>query len=203
VIRIIGYMDSPFVRRVAVSARFLGVPYTHEELSIFRDFDKFRQINPLVKVPTVVCEDGQVLVDSTLIIDYLEHLSGKSLLPEDSAARRNALRVIGIALVAGEKVAQLIYEKKQRPEDLQHGPWIERLGQQLAGAVDLLEEAVGNGEEWLADGDMCQADITTAIMWRFIQHILPEQIVAGAFPGLVTHSARAEAHAHFVACPLS
>jgi glutathione S-transferase len=202
-LRIIGYMDSPFVRRVAISARFLGVPYAHEELSIFRDFDKFQQINPLVKVPTVIAADGQVLVDSTLIIDYLEHLSGKSLMPEDSAARCNALRVIGIGLVAGEKVAQLIYETRQRPEEFQHGPWIERLDQQLAGAVELLEQAVGNGDEWLAGGDLGQADITTAIMWRFVQHILPEQFVAGAYPGLVTHSARAEAHPHFVACPLS
>ena len=61
--KLIGYMDSPFVRRVAVTARFLGLPYEHRELSIFRDFEEFRAINPLVKVPTFICDDGQLLVD--------------------------------------------------------------------------------------------------------------------------------------------
>ena len=82
-IQLIGYLDSPFVRRVAISLKFLGVEYEHRELSIFRDFEEFRAINPLVKVPTLVLDDNQVLVDSTLIIDYLENrptlgLAGKN-----------------------------------------------------------------------------------------------------------------------------
>ena len=59
--QLIGYMDSPFVRRVAVSAQFLGIPYEQRELSIFRDFDEFSAINPLVKVPTLICDNGEVL----------------------------------------------------------------------------------------------------------------------------------------------
>lgn len=202
-IRLIGYMDSPFVRRVAISARYLGVPFAHEELSIFRNYDEFRDINPLVKVPTVVCEDGQVLVDSTLIIDYLEQMSGKSLLPADHAARTSALRILGVALVAGEKAVQLIYETGHRPEQYQYAPWIDRVSQQLSGAVDLLEEAVGKGEEWFVPGEIGQADITTAIIWRFIQNVEAERIVADRYPGLVAFSARAEALPHFIACPLS
>ena len=52
--QLIGYLDSPFVRRVAISMQFLGIDYQHRELSIFRDFDEFSTINPLVKVPTLV-----------------------------------------------------------------------------------------------------------------------------------------------------
>lgn len=78
---LIGMLDSPFVRRVAVTAQFLGIPYAHNPLSIFKGYDEFRKVNPLVKVPTLVCDDGQMLVDSTLIIDYLESscVNGKSL----------------------------------------------------------------------------------------------------------------------------
>ena len=61
--------------RVAVMAQFFGVEYEHVELSVFRDFDEFRKINPVVKVPTWVCDDGQVLVESGLIIDYLESVN--------------------------------------------------------------------------------------------------------------------------------
>ncbi len=56
--QLIGYVDSPFVRRVAVTARLLGVTLERRELSIFRDFEEFSEINPLVKVATLVCDDG-------------------------------------------------------------------------------------------------------------------------------------------------
>jgi glutathione S-transferase len=189
---LIGYMDSPFVRRVAVSARFLGIPYEHRELSIFRDFDEFQTINPLVKVPTFVCDGGQILVDSTLIIDYLESVAGKSLLPDNETDRIGALNVIGTALVAMEKAAQLIYETRQRPEERQHQPWIERLEKQLFGALGLMETRIGDGSGWLFGDDISQADITTAIAWRFVRHSMSSRVSEGDYPGLVAFSLRAE-----------
>ncbi|RLA31253.1 MAG: glutathione S-transferase [Gammaproteobacteria bacterium] len=203
--QLIGYMDSPFVRRVAVTAEFLGIPYEHRELSIFRDFEEFSAISPLVKVPTLVCDSGEVLVESTLIIDYLESLAGadKTLLPQVGEDRIRALQIIGIALVANEKVAQIIYEIKQRPVELQHPPWIERLEQQLRGAIELLHAAVGDGDAWFFESGISQADITAAITWRFIQRIVADKISADDYPGLVEFSARAEALTEFSACPLS
>ena len=59
--QLIGYLDSPFVRRVAITMQCLGVDYPHRELSIFRDFEEFSTINPMVKVPTTVLDDGQIL----------------------------------------------------------------------------------------------------------------------------------------------
>ena len=202
-IKLIGFMDSPFVRRVGVSAQFLGVAFEHQELSIFRNFDEFRKINPLVKVPTVICDNGQLLVESTLIIEHLEAVSGKTLMPADSGDRVAALGYTGTALVAMEKVAQLIYEKKLRPEELQQARWIERLEQQLTGAAAMMEESVGDGGAWYFGDEICQADITVAIAWRFIQHVVPQTVSAEDFPGLVQLSTRAEALPQFVACPLS
>jgi len=203
--QLIGYMDSPFVRRVAVTAEFLRLPYEHRELSIFRELEEFSAISPLVKVPTLVCDNGEILVESTLIVEYLESLAGadKTLSPQVGDDRIKALQIIGIALVANEKVAQLIYETKRRPAELQHPPWIERLEGQLRGAVDLLETEVGDGDSWLFASGVSQADITAAIAWRFVQHILAEKIPANDYPGLVNFSSRAEALAEFIACPLS
>ncbi|MGI9204913.1 MAG: glutathione S-transferase family protein [Woeseiaceae bacterium] len=201
--QLVGFMDSPFVRRVAITARFLGQAYEHRELSIFRDVDEFRKFNPLVKVPTLVCDDGQTLVDSTLIIDYLESRAGRSLLPSGGADRVTALHIIGIALVAMEKVVQIIYETRQRPTELQHQPWIERVLQQLNGALDLLEAAVGDGSAWLVGREITQADISVAVGWRFVTHTLPEHVSADTYPGLRTFSSRAEALAEFRVCPLT
>ena len=202
--QLIGFMDSPYVRRVGVTAQFLGIPYEHRELSIFREYDEFRRINPLVKVPTLICDDGQVLVDSTLIIEYLESLAGgKRMMPADEGNYIRALNVIGTALVAMEKVVQLIYELKHRPEEVRHQPWIDRVRQQLGEAVTILEQAVGDGSGWLFDDEVTQPDISTAITWSFIQLHFPETIGEADFPGLVRFSARAEALPEFEACPLS
>jgi len=201
---LIGMLDSPFVRRVAVTAQFLELAYDHKPLSIFHDYDRFRGVNPLVKVPTLVCDDGEMLVDSTLIIEYLESLcaNGRRLVPNSRADRTRALQVVGVSLVAMEKVVGLIYERTQRPKELQHAPWIERLDQQLRSALDQLQTFVDGGSGWLFGADLMQADISSAVAWRFVQHALPRRIAAADYPGLVAFSARAEALPEFMACPL-
>ena len=201
--QLIGYMDSPFVRRVAVTAQFLGIEYEHRELSVFRDFEELRAINPLVKVPTLICDDGQLLVDSALIIDYLESLAGRGkLMPSDEAGYISALNVIGTALMANEKVVQLIYELRQRPEEKQFQGWIDRLQTQLDGALTILEEHVGDGSTWLFGDAVSQADITVAIAWSFVQLSFPDLFPASGYPGLMAFAARAEELPEFRACPI-
>ena len=206
--QLIGYLDSPFVRRVAITMKFLGIEYQHRELSIFRDYDEFRTINPMVKVPTLVLEDGRVLGDSTLIIDYLEFkVAGRSLMPADKDGYLEALRHIGTALVAMEKVAQLVYETSQRPENLQHGPWINRLEQQLEGAAGMMESAVSTGvnqeHQWLHGNELTQADISIAVAWRFMMFTERVMLQPDNYPALVAFSARAEVLPEFSACPLT
>ena len=200
---LIGYMDSPYVRRVAITAQFLGIPYTHRELSVFRDYDELRKINPQVKVPTVVCDDGQFLMDSTLIIDYLVSRSGsEAFMPSDEANYIHALNLIGTALVVMEKAVQLVYELKHRPEELRYPDWIDRVTEQMNSALGMLETAVGDGTAWLHGNEPMQADINAAIAWRFTQLHFPDRASAEDYPGLVALSARAEALPEFQACPI-
>jgi len=202
--QLIGMLDSPFVRRVAVTMRLLDVEYEHRPLSIFKTYDEFRTVNPLVKVPTLVCEDGEMLIDSSLIIDHLESLAGRSLMPEQAEDRRRALQLIGVSLIAMEKVAQRIYELKLRPEEFQYAPWLERVNEQLASALDWLEESVAGLDDgkWLFGNELTQADITIAIAWCFVHHAAPSEARPEARPALVAFSARAEALPEFQACPL-
>jgi len=188
--------------------QFLSLKYTHRELSIFRNYDEFRAINPMVKVPTLLLDDGQVLGDSTLIIDYLQsQLARRCLMPTGQEQYLLALQYIGSALVGMEKVAQLVYETSQRPENLQHGPWINRLEQQLEGAAGLMESHVTtglkSGKDWLFGDEMTQADISIAVAWRFMQHIERVNLKPEDYPVLVAFSARAELLPEFMACPVS
>jgi glutathione S-transferase len=103
--RLIGMLDSPYVRRAAISMRLLGLRFEHQSLSVFRTFAEFRAINPVVKAPTLVADDGTVLMESTLIIDYAETLARpRSLVPLDPPARLRDLRLTGLALAACEQL---------------------------------------------------------------------------------------------------
>ena len=61
--RLIGMLDSPYVRRVAIALDCLGIPFTHESVSVFSTFEQFRSINPVVKAPTLVCDDGELIAE--------------------------------------------------------------------------------------------------------------------------------------------
>ena len=204
---LIGMLDSPFVRRVAITMQMLGLDYRHRPLSIFNSFDEFRIVHPLVKVPTLVCDDGEMLVDSTLIIEHLESLVApdKSLIPKDASLRRTALQQIGEALVGMEKVVQIIYEKGQRPSELRHAPWLKRLELQLVSAAGLMEAsveaAIEGGNDWLGGAEPLQADITTAVAWDFIQRVTSRTVRPTDHPYLVDYSEQAEALPAFLACP--
>lgn len=193
--RLIGMLDSPYVRRVAVSLKLMAIPFELEQISVFRGFAQFEAINPVVKAPTLVTDDGLVLMDSTLILDHAERLSGpdRSLMPGGGRARDEALRVIGLALAANEKAVQIVYERNLRPAEKQHQPWFDRVRGQLLNAFGVLEKEMARQSGWFGGGRILQPDVTVAVAWRFARFVAPEIVVEGEFPRLAAHSARAEA----------
>ena len=202
--QLIGMLDSPYVRRVAISMKQMGLPFEHRSISVFRHMPEFQKINPMVKAPTLVCDDGEILMDSTLIIDYVESLvaAGNRLMPDGEKSRRLALRNIGVALVACEKTVQRYYELGMRPADKQHAPWLERVSEQMRTAFDELEKIVGAAQPWLHGERLLQDDLTIAVAWRFAQFIMPDALEGTRYPGLAVFSARAEALPEFVFTPL-
>lgn len=198
--RLIGMLDSPYVRRVAISMKLMGIAFTNEQISLFRNFDEFRAINPVVKAPTLVTDDGTVLMDSGLILEYLERLAGpqRSLMPAAAPEHVEALRVIGLQLAAYEKSVQIIYEHNHRPPEKWHQPWLDRVQGQLLAAYGELEKAMARHSGWFGGDRVMQADVTVAVGWRFMQHEVPEIVTPKAFPKLAAHSARAEALPAFI-----
>lgn len=202
--KLIGMLDSPYVRRVAISARYLGIDLEHESVSVFRHFEHFQKINPVVKAPTLVLDDGEVLMDSTLIIDYLEALAGpgKSLMPGDLKQRLRALRLIGMGLAACEKSVQLYYERNLRPADIQYQPWVERVEGQLAAAYSSLERELE--KQPLANGALIGQDgITLAVAWSFTNLVVPDQVDAEQFPRIAEFTAQAEKLEAFISTPIT
>jgi glutathione S-transferase len=203
-IRLIGMMDSPYVRRTAISLDFMAIPFKSERISVFRQYETFASINPVVKTPTLVTEDGMVLMDSSLILDYIGRLvpPERRLTPFGVAEYARAQRIIGLALAACDKTVQIVYERALRPAEKQHQPWLDRVRSQVLSAYDLLERELGTGEDWLFGSRPLQADITAAVAWRFTGYTISDVVTAGDYPALCRFSERAEALPEFVAWPL-
>ena len=199
--QLIGMLDSPYVRRTAIALDVLGIPFRHKAVSVLRQFDEFAAINPVVKAPTLVLDDGSVLMESALIVDYAETLAGRSLLPADLAARLRALRAIGPALAACEKTVQIIYEHRLRPPEKQHQLWLDRVQGQLFAALRLLE--ADTGTDGFDAEALDQPAITAAVTWSFVRHAVPELVAPDAFPQLAAWAARAEALPVFLRYPLA
>jgi glutathione S-transferase len=201
-VKLVGMLDSPFVRRVAISLQRLGLPFEHESLSVFRTFARFQQVNPVVKAPTLICDDGEVLMDSTLILQYAERLSSpRTLMPWDTQEFEHSLRVIGLALAACEKSAQIVYEHGLRPPEKVHEPWLKRVTGQLLAAYDALEVEVARHPLAVTSSTVNQAGISAAVAWHFTQQVLPEVVPTAGYPSLVAHSTQAEALPQFRAAP--
>ena len=190
--KLIGMLDSPYVRRTAISLKLLGLPFEHASVSVFRHFEQFQTINPVVKAPTLVCDDGTVLMDSTLIIDYAEAVAGRSLLPAPIAARQRELRAIGLALAACEKAVQIVYEHNLRPAEKVHAPWVDRVQGQLLAAVEALETEWKETPLPIEASALTQAGVTVAVAWSFIQLMVPDRVPAADYPRLVAYAMAAE-----------
>jgi len=150
---LIGMFDSPFVRRVAISLKLMELPFEHANWSIGRDFDRIREYNPLGRVPTLVTDDGESLVESGAILDYLDELAGpeRALVPSSGPERRRALNLMAMATGAAEKGVLQIYERVFRPEDKRHAPWVNRCHAQMSGSLAAVDRQLGERgvSQWL------------------------------------------------------
>jgi glutathione S-transferase len=193
---LIGMFDSPFVRRVAITMKLMDIPFEHANWSIGRDFDSIREYNPLGRVPTLVTEEGEKLLESAAILDYLDERAGagRALLPSSGPERRHALNLMAMATGAAEKGVAQIYERVFRPEDKRHAPWVDRCHAQMCGALAAIDRHLGERglSQWLVGKRMTQADITCACVFTFLDDALRVGSDAVMFSSLATLAARCE-----------
>jgi glutathione S-transferase len=197
---LIGMFDSPFVRRVAVSMNVLKMPFEHRNWSVGKDFKQIQQFNPLGRVPTLVPENGEALMESSAILDYLDECAGpeRALTPRTGKERRETLRMMAIATGAAEKGVAQVYETVFRPPEKHHRPWTDRCNTQMhAGLAELDRAAMVRAGSWLVGDRMSQADITATRAYTFLVETPAADCAASRYPGLAAIAARCEALPEF------
>ena len=192
---LIGQYDSPFVRRVAIAMRLYGIAFEHRPWSTFGDADKIAPYNPLRRVPTLVLDDGEALIESAMILDYLDDRVG----PEKAMiarARRGAAAAFADLRARDRASAtrrvSLLYERVLR-KDKQLDLWVERCRSQISGVLEVLEKerAAVKTPYWFGES-IGHADIAVACVLRFTGEAHPALFDA-RYPALKAHSARCEA----------
>ncbi|MHC2255897.1 glutathione S-transferase [Bradyrhizobium embrapense] len=190
---LIGQYDSPFVRRTAIALRLYGLPFEHRPWSTFGDAEKVAAYNPLRRVPTLVLDDGEALIESSAILDYLDELVGpeRAMIERSGPERRRHLRITALATGLADKAVSLVYERVLRKEQLKL--WVERCQAQIAGVLAVLERerAAVPSPYWLGDR-IGHADIAVACALRFTGEAHPHLFDA-RYPALKAHVARCEA----------
>jgi glutathione S-transferase len=191
---LIGQYDSPFVRRVAVALNLYGIAYEHRPWSVFGDGDKIAAFNPLRRVPTLVLDDGEALIESAAILDALDQLVGpdRALIAASGGARRQALKVAALAAGLADKAVSLVYERAIHARDTPL--WRERCQAQIAGALQALEadRASRPGPWWFGER-IGHADIAAACVLRFLGEAHPDVLGPDRWPSLAAHAGAAEA----------
>lgn len=189
---LIGQYDSPFTRRVGIALTLYDLPFEHRPWSVFGDADRIRALNPLVRVPTLVLDDGFVLTDSAAILDHLDSLvpEDRALMPRAEPARHRVLKVTTLAMGLAEKAVSLFYERVFHPRV--SPDWAARLQSQLGGVLAALEDdrAARPGHFWF--DRLSHADIALACALRFAAEAHPGLVQGLALPHLLNHAARME-----------
>lgn len=191
---LIGQYDSPFVRRVAIALRLYAIPFTHNRWSAFGDAGKLREVNPLIRVPTLVLDDGEVLTDSHMILDYLDGIVAPeaAMFPRTEPERHRHLAVAALATGLGDKCVSLFYEG--RLHDRVSDVWVARCRAQIAAVMARLEADRGarSAAYWFGDR-IGHADIAVACVLGFGSAAVPDAVRMDRHPALQAHCARCEA----------
>ncbi len=191
---LIGQYDSPFVRRVGIALTLYGLPFEHKPWSTFGDADKIAPYNPLRRVPTLVLDDGEALIESTAILDHLDEVAGPAaaLIAQHGPERRRALKVCALGTGLADKSVSLFYERLLHPQTSQ--AWIDRCVAQIGDVLGVLEqERAGNTQPFWFGPKIGHPDIAVACALRFLSEAHAGLFDRRRYPALAAHAARCEA----------
>lgn len=194
---LVGQYDSPYVRRVAISLLALGVPFERDTRSVFGDFDSMRKTNPLGRIPSLILDDGETLIDSAAILDHIDETVGpaRALCPTLGAERRDALQRIALACGVIDKIGGgRNYELMIRPSQYRWPVWLDRVTTQGMGALAAL-----NTLPWSSEKTLDQAQITTGCAVDYVAVTAPDLMPKGRYAALDDLVARLRKRPEFMA----
>src|SRR5471032_504134 len=168
---LIGVNRSPYTRRVAITLQHYGMPYETRDLTGFDNWEELKITNPLGRIPALILDDGEALVDSAAIVDHLDErrreLQGpeSALVPPSGAGRRAVLRLASLMMGACDKGLHAAYERNHHPPEKVHLPWINDCKMRMTNALKAVD-TIAEPDRYLLLDRLTHADVTAFIAER-------------------------------------
>jgi glutathione S-transferase len=196
--KLIGVNRSPYTRRVAITLTVLGVPYEQRCVSGFGNRDEVRGHNPVGRIPALVLDDGETLIDSGAIVDHLDEAYGgeRPTIPRAGSERRAVLRLAAMMMGACDKGLQAAYHRNHTPAEKRHQPWVDDCTAQMVHALGAVDAMVDPVAPYLLLGRLTQADITAFVAERLARFGLNVD-TATQMPRLYAHARKLGEEAAF------
>lgn len=201
--KLLGSLASPYVRKVRVVLAEKKLDYRLELLDVWQDKTAISAANPLGKVPCLVLDDGAALVDSRVIVEYLDTLSPVGKLIPGVGRERAEVRTWE-ALADGVLDAAVLVRLENvfagRSPEQRSEAWIERqLGKVWAG-LDAMSVGLGKKNYFAGTGiHISLADIAVGCALGWLAFRFPELDWQSKYPNLAQLLERLEARPSFAA----
>ena len=158
--------QSQYVRKVMATAIETGML---DRIELIKDKKDLEKHNPLLKRPTLISDDGDPILDSPVICEYIDSLAGNKIIPKSGRARWKALTQEALADGAMEAAGGIQHDK-QYHKGHESKEWHERQMLKVTQSLDAFEEQAASGDL----GDVTIGTLTVAIMLGYFdfRHIV-------------------------------
>ena len=132
---------SPYSAKVRMAAHLAGIPFESIVVNTSAEPEELISANPLGKIPTLISPEGKAIFDSRVITQYLNRVSGQKLFPRNAEKRLDAERYEAAADGLCDVLLAHVYERRMRPEDKVHQPWLDLQWRKAERTLDFLNDA--------------------------------------------------------------
>lgn len=196
---LVGMLDSPFVRRVAIVLRRYGFCFENLPLMTVGNATEFAAYSPLKRAPTLILPSGHVLFDSQLIVDHLDEMvtPGQSLLPTSSDERLLCRAMLGIIAGIADKSVSGVYEHVFHTPEQRSARLLERIKGQICDSLSWLEERAPS-DAFLFGEHLSHADVLLGTALCFAREAHPHLFQLSTYPLVASWYERVTALPDFV-----
>ncbi|MYM40451.1 glutathione S-transferase N-terminal domain-containing protein [Duganella qianjiadongensis] len=182
--KLIGSLASPYVRKVRVVLAEKKLDYQFVLENVWAADTTIDQLNPLGKVPSLIMEDGDVLIDSRVMVEYLDTLTPVcKLLPPNGRERADIKCWEALADGVLDAAILVRLERTQRPPELQSEQWIERQMRKVHKGLEVVAARLGESP-YCAGIHYSLADVAVGCMLGWLSFRFPEIDWRGSHPNL-------------------
>lgn len=129
---------SPYSAKVRLAAAWCKIPIESRIVDTNAEPAELLKANPLGKIPVLLTDDGDSIYDSRAITQYLNRESGGALFPRNAQKRLDTERLEALADGICDCLLAHVYERRSRPEEMVHQPWLDKQWSKVTRALDEL-----------------------------------------------------------------